>query len=175
MRGGLRGRRAPVIRIHTLRSSLSPDTVCDDSHVYMTRMRRTVALATMLAFLAISTLGAGWVLCSGVDGHREIESLTAGCCGDEAVAQHDDEQDHDPGDDDKDCGDCDDVLLAQLSPARVAGDEVPDLEAPAIAAAFIASSLADGRAAHTMWRRAPRVPPGPPPLARHLASTILRL
>ena len=132
----------------------------------MTGIHRATALAMMLAFLAMSTLGAGWVVCSGADGHVEIESLTTGCCGDDAS--------DDQGTDEKDCGECDDVLLAQLSPARVAGDEVPDLEAPVTAPTFVAASLVDAWSARSVMQRAPPAPPGPPPLARHLASTVLR-
>jgi len=48
----------------------------------MSVLRRTTALIALLAYFALSTFGAGWVVCTGADGHAAIESLTAGCCSD---------------------------------------------------------------------------------------------
>ena len=128
----------------------------------MSRARRLLSLLAVLAYLATSTLGAGWVVCSGDDGHVAIEALGARCCDDEEAPLPDDG-----------CGDCSDVLLAHAHAAAQPDDRPLDLPAPALAVATrglgpLVATASDLRAL------APRGPPRPPPRAPHLATTVLR-
>jgi hypothetical protein len=134
----------------------------------MSPFRRSLALATLFAYLALSTLGASWVVCSGSDGHVALEARTAGCCGDDA-GEH-------PADEDAprdDCGDCDDVLVNELAAARETQDDpFDDVLAPTLVASFAAAAALPAPAAANA---AARSPPRPPPERVHLTCTVLLL
>jgi len=159
----------------------------------MSRFRRTIALVALLAYLALSTVGAGWVVCTSANGHVAIESLAAGCCADASATcdvratdadliDHADHSDHARGDacptdvgcgDCDDCGDCTDVALSDLTQSRrLSQNDAPSLPAALPVARAIPASLT----ICALPVPAPRgVVPRPPPQQRILSCTMLRL
>ncbi len=142
----------------------------------MTFARRTITLITLAAYVLLCTAGAGWVLCSGTDGHVAVEALAAGCCGDPPPADecpdgdHDDHghEDHDDG-----CGDCNDVALADLLDARKSQHDL--LDAPVAHQAAFAPACPSLAVTPQCRTAAPRGPPRAAPRQQHLTTVILRL
>ncbi len=145
----------------------------------MSRLRRTAALFALLAYVAISTIGVGWVLCYESDGHVAVESLATGCCGDDDPADHDEPADHDDPaehDNEKDCGDCVDLLLIDALSSREAHDDVADLADVAdVAALALLPAPFVLAPTTTAFVQAAHPPPRPPPQLAHLRTTHLLL
>ncbi len=132
-------------------------------------VQRAVALVLLCAYAALSSFGAGWVLCSEADGRVALEGAAAGCCD----TAHAEEAPGSPADQEHDCGDCSDVALDELTRSRHADDEhdAPDLApalrvVPAIATIAHAASCSPERT---------RAPPRPPPQRAHLLTVRLLL
>jgi len=96
----------------------------------MSLLDRRIALLLLAAYAVFATLGLGWTVCRGADGHVAVESLAAACCA---------------GDDE--CGDCDDTPFADAVTAREV-EAPPDVPVPTDTVAIV---VAAARPVCTAW------------------------